>query len=1741
MFVLCVVLVGLTVLSSSVGGPSWTSTASAPRLPLAVPQEPQGRASGSSPSPYPYSVASVGPPGHPELAPVVVRAVAPSPTPAAPVVSAVLPGPTQDTHGVTAHGTNPVARPSPASAKGVEGQPGLTASPGLKGSPEYASKDIQGPSPVSIPTSAGLATSSGSGSEAQLGAGPAPAATASVSCTTSGSTLTVTISNGGSTDSLVVTTGSSAWAISFDGGAVCPGYSSTTYPTVVVTETPTNSVPTTFQPGTSTGLTLEGGAPGITTLSLATETSAFTVAMNADSVTTPGTVTGAGVSDMFTGISSVTGSPGGTTFQPGSATGVSLEGTGSGNTLDLSGEPSGLTVGVRGDTSANPGILTGTALSDTFSGITSFLGSSAGSTTFQPGSATGVSFEGAGSGNTLDLSGEPSGLSVAANGDSTASPGTVTGAGVSDSFSGLGTVDGPSAGGTTFLTGSQGGLNFIGQGSSNTLNFGAAPSGATVTLSGTPTAYSGMVNGLLPGFLSSTTDDFAGIQFFVPAFSTSTSATSSLDPSTFGQAVAVTATVSPTDGGGTVTFYDGTSAICSGVTLTSTTSGYQATCSTSSLGTGTHSITAQYSGDTNYAGSPSSALTQTVDPASTAVATTVYDATTGTPWSSTEVTGAQSYDTASVSGEQLGTAPTGTLTYQLYPDGTCSGTPLASTTGALSGGVVSPSSTSPALGAGSYSDQGTYSGDSNYLASISACEVFSVGRDATATLLVVAPTVVDLGESAKLTATVAPSASGGFPVTGVVTFSVAGSSLGTCSLTSVSGGVCSLTTTSFPLGTDSLTASYSGDANFLASTITSSLTVNSALTAPGIPDLTASRLDAGQASSLRVNDTIPASGTAGYSWTWLVSLNNGAYASSIGICATPSGSGASAGTPVSCQFAGSYAPQLGVPYRFELNVVDSASPAETTYSSPSPAVSLEADLVGGGPSPIQPTIDAGQTVLLVANPLHGWTPYGYQWYAGSSSNCGADSTVNGAVTSTFSVSPTTTTYYCYQVNDSANVSEHAFSSADLVVVDPALGVASLTASRTALDVGQSVLLSATVSGGSGSYSFVWGKWSPLPNGCATSNTASLTCMPTSVGAGSFAIAVTVTDSNGVNLTSASVTLTVSPDPALTAPSATPAALDAGQSTSISVGSSVGSGTPTYTWVGLPVGCLSSNAATLTCAPTAAGSYIVAASLQDSNGFNVTSSWLTLTVSSALSSPSLVASRTSLDAGQTTTLTAGFSGGAGTITYSWAGLPAGCAAAPAAVLTCTPSGAGTFLAHLWVNDSNRASVTASQTLTVSSALSLAGFSASASAADAGQWLNYSVAVQGGAGGWAYAWSDLPAGCSGSGTKADCASTGAGFGEVSVTVTDANGASVGSPSLPYTVFSDPTLSTLTLSRAALDAGQLTTLSVSTVGGAGGFTYAWSGLPPGCGGTDLSAVTCAPTAAGTFAVSVAVTDANGWHLTSAPATLTVSPSLFGASLSLNRGSLDLGQSTQLTASVRGGAGGMTYTWTNLPSGCSSLSQATLTCQPSTSGVAWLSVTANDSNGATVVAGPVELTVVPALGTPTATSSASSLDTGSLVIFTAAVTGGAGPFTYAWTGLPSGCVGTTTVTVSCTPEAAGALTVSVTVTDANGAVSTASNVVSVVVSTSAKSATSSALASTNGMVDTVLGLAVAALVVGLLALLLSLRSPTRGAAKAGQREVKTADPRERKNGTEHTPEPTSSSMPSAGSGAEAPDYSEE
>jgi len=107
---------------------------------------------------------------------------------------------------------------------------------------------------------------------------------------------------------------------------------------------------------------------------------------------------------------------------------------------------------------------------------------------------------------------------------------------------------------------------------------------------------------------SSTSPVLTQVVNALPVGATTTALASSLNPSTLGQAVTFTATVTGASPTGSVQFFNGASSLG-----TSALAGSVATLTTSALTQGSHTITAVYSGDASNATSTSPAVQQVVN------------------------------------------------------------------------------------------------------------------------------------------------------------------------------------------------------------------------------------------------------------------------------------------------------------------------------------------------------------------------------------------------------------------------------------------------------------------------------------------------------------------------------------------------------------------------------------------------------------------------------------------------------------------------------------------------------------------------------------------------------------------------------------------------------------------------------------------------------------------------------------------------------------------------------------------------------------------------------------------------------------------------------------------------------------------------------------------------------------------------------------------------------------------------
>ena len=240
------------------------------------------------------------------------------------------------------------------------------------------------------------------------------------------------------------------------------------------------------------------------------------------------------------------------------------------------------------------------------------------------------------------------------------------------------------------------------------------------------------------------------------------------------------------------------------------------------LGAGSYGFEATYSGDSNYAGFTGACEPFTVGQAAGGITTIVDDAATHTTWGGSEATGASAYDTSSVTGEEGGIVPTGTVSYSYFTNGSCT----SSSTGAGTDlALGTHSSTEGPLGQGSYGFEATYSGDANYTGFTTTCEPFSVATAPTG----VTTTVDDASTHATWTGSEGTGASAydtssvtgevdDIAPTGSISYSYFANSdcggAGAAAGTDLALGAHSSTEGPLATGSYSFDAIYSGDSNY---------------------------------------------------------------------------------------------------------------------------------------------------------------------------------------------------------------------------------------------------------------------------------------------------------------------------------------------------------------------------------------------------------------------------------------------------------------------------------------------------------------------------------------------------------------------------------------------------------------------------------------------------------------------------------------------------------------------------------------------------------------------------------------------------------------------------------------------------------------------------------------------------------------------------------------------------------------
>ncbi len=481
---------------------------------------------------------------------------------------------------------------------------------------------------------------------------------------------------------------------------------------------------------------------------------------------------------------------------------------------------------------------------------------------------------------------------------------------------------------------------------------------------------------------------------------------------------------------------------------------------------------------------------------------------------------------------------------------------------------------------------------------------------------------------------------------------------------------------------------------------------------------------------------------------------------------------------------------------------------------------------------------------------------------------------------------------------------------------------------------------------------------------------------TATGLGAGTYTVTVTDANGCTI---SQTYTITQPPALTASATNTPATCGNPNGTATVTASGGTAPYSYSWA--PSGGTGTTASALL-----AGSYTV--TVTDANGCMTTATTIIANTGGPTASITTIID-VSCNGGSNGSATATVSGGTAPYTYAWT--PSGGTGS-----TGTGLAAGNYT--VTVTDVNGCITTTSVTITEPPALTTTGSQVNI-LCNGGSNGSATVVASGGTAPYAYAWS--PSG--GTGATA----TGLSAGNYTATVTDANGCTT---TQTFAITQPPVLATTSSQVNVLCNGQCNgSATISASGGTAPYTYAWAPS----GGT---AATATALCAGSYTVTV--TDANGCTI-SQTYTITQPPALTASTTATPATCGSPNGSATVTAS--GGTAPYSYSWT--PAGGTAATATGLIAGSYT-------VTITDANGCTTTA----TANVANTGGPgaTITSSANILCFGgSNGSATVTASGGTAPYSYSWA--PAGGTGATA-----TALIAGSYTV--TVTDANGCITTAS-----------------------------------------------------------------------------------------------------
>jgi len=751
-------------------------------------------------------------------------------------------------------------------------------------------------------------------------------------------------------------------------------------------------------------------------------------------------------------------------------------------------------------------------------------------------------------------------------------------------------------------------------------------------------------------------------------------------------------------------------------------------------------------------------------------------------------------------------------------------------------------------------------------------------------------------------------------------------------------------------------------------------------------------------------------------------------------------------------------PTVSGNFSFNLTLADASNPSATRSSTATIAVAAPPLEIRASTLP-SVTVGAAYSQTLAAT--GGVAPYTWSITSGK---LPAGLTL-GSSTGVISGTPTAsgTAKFTVTVRDSERGAQTYSVVTSIVVVPIPLKI--VTVALPSATGGVSYAQTLQASGGTPAY-----KWSiasgQLPAGLALTPTGAISGTPKASGVTTFTAAVSDSGSP-VQTTSAPVSITVANTPlGIVTPAPGSAMVGATYSQTLHA---TGGAAP-YSWSitsgGLPSGLtLASATGTISGTPTASGTSAFTATVTDSSSPVQSVSVATRVVVAPTRVTILASTLPPVMVGSPYSQTLQASGG--TEPYSWSiisgSLPSGLAlASSTGTISGTPSVSGTFSFTATATDSSNPTQTASVAKqVVITATPLAITPSTLPAVTVGAAFSNTLKATGGT--VPYVWSitsgKLPRGltlASSVGTISGVP-TASGVSTFTATVTD-GGSPAQATSATEVLVVAPTLLAITSSAfPAATVGTAYSQPLQASGGSAPYTWAIVAghLPAGLNlSSSIEGITGVPTASGTSTFATAVTDSSSpAQVTSATTTIVVAPSAppptLAPPVTIPLPPLAITTSTLPSTSagtiysqtLQASGGTAPYRWSitsgQLPAGLSISSTGTISGAPTSSGSNSFTVSVSDSSSPVQTQSAILTLAAASAAASPLTITSSALPSGtSGTAYSQSLQASGGTPAYTWSitsgNLPAGLtLAATTGTISGTPTASGATSLTATVTD--------------------------------------------------------------------------------------------------------------